>query len=125
MIPRRDNIPTRRFPLITVALIAANIAVFLADRATGHLERVQVYVPGEGIARGIHFIGGYSESYSLIPARITSNLAESWPTIFASMFLHANWLHIGGNMLMLWVFGNNVEDTLGRLRYLLFYFVCG
>ncbi len=51
--------------------------------------------------------------------------ALEWRTVFTSMFLHGNWLHIGSNMLYLWIFGNNIEDTLGRFRFLLFYFACG
>src|SRR2546423_10867935 len=99
MIPLRDNIPTRRFPWITVTLILLNVAIFLADWFTGHYEQVRVRIPGGGIAEGLHFVGGFSETYSLVPSQVTSNLADSWPTLITHMFLHANWLHIGGTCL--------------------------
>jgi membrane associated rhomboid family serine protease len=125
MIPLKDNIPTSRFPIITFSLIAVNVVVFLADQHTGHYEILRA-VTRTGIPVQIkHFEGGLSAQYAMIPAEVTSNLAAVWPTVFASMFLHANWLHVGSNMLMLWVFGNNVEDTIGRARYLIFYFACG
>lgn len=123
MIPLRDNIPTRRFPIVTAALIAANVVVFLVDWATRqHVVAVNSY--GEPV-RYLGDIGGISAQYSMIPAAITKDLSHAWITIFISMFLHSNWLHIGGNMLYLWIFGNNVEDTLGRGRYLVFYLACG
>lgn len=125
MIPLRDNIPTRRFPLLTVAIILANAAFFVMDRLTGGYVRVEQPTPFGYVLVSHRFIGGLSEQYAMVPAHVTSNLAAYWPTIFTSMFLHANWLHIGGNMLYLWIFGNNVEDTLGRVRYLFFYFSCG
>src|SRR2546423_1147050 len=125
MIPLRDNIPTRRFALVCVALIAVNVAVFLVDKLTGHIVLIQA-VTRTGIPVTVqHFEGGLSEIYSMVPAQVTADFATGWPTIFTSMFLHANWLHVLGNMLMLWIFGNNVEDTLGRIRFLLFYLVCG
>ena len=62
---------------------------------------------------------------ALVPANLVAHPFMEWPTIFTSMFLHGNWLHIGSNMLYLWIFGNNIEDTLGRVRFILFYFTCG
>lgn len=125
MIPLKDNLPTRRFPIVSVLLIAANIAVFAADRLTGRYEFLLVQVAPDLYRRVPHFVGGLSERYAMIPADVTGSLAAHWPTLFSSMFLHANWLHIGSNMLYLWIFGNNVEDTLGRFRFLAFYLVCG
>ncbi len=125
MIPLRDNIPTGRFPLLTVALILVNVAVFLLDRLSGGYVRVEQPTPFGYVLVSHRFIGGLSNQYAMVPAQVTSDFTAYWPTIFTSMFLHANWLHIGGNMLYLWIFGNNVEDTLGRARFLFFYFACG
>ncbi len=126
MIPLHDNIPTRRFPAVTVLLIAANVSVYIMDFLTRHEQ-----VIAQGIDRfGRHVqyvdnVGGIAAHYSLIPAAISHDLANAWPTIFISMFLHGGLLHIAGNMLYLWIFGNNVEDTLGRPKYLFFYLACG
>ncbi|HEX9022291.1 MAG TPA: rhomboid family intramembrane serine protease, partial [Geobacteraceae bacterium] len=124
MIPLKDYNPTRRFPIMTVALILLNVAVFVRDRLTGHYEHVLVRTD-QGVEAVTHFVGGLSERLALVPADLVAHPLLDWPTIFTSMFLHGNWLHIGANMLYLWIFGNNIEDTLGRLRYLLFYFACG
>ncbi len=125
MIPLKDNIPTRQFPVLSVVLIVVNVAVFLLDQATGHSETVSAFTR-DGIPVQVnHFQGGLTAQYAMIPAEVTHNLSSAWVTIFTSMFLHANWLHIGGNMLYLWIFGNNVEDTLGKVRFLLFYLVSG
>jgi membrane associated rhomboid family serine protease len=126
MIPLKDNIPTRRFPVLTVALIAVNVAVFLVD--TLFQQRYIVgyrMTPDGGTVPAVEQVGMLAAHYSLIPANLTSDFANAWPTIFISMFLHSNWLHIGGNMLYLWIFGNNVEDALGRFRFLIFYLACG
>lgn len=120
MIPLRDNIPTRSFPVITVLLIVTNVLVFLADRMSG-----QTLVVDLGDRYLKTFQGGLTAHYAMIPAAVTGSFAQYWITIFTAMFLHANWLHIGGNMLYLWIFGNNVEDTLGKSKFLLFYLTCG
>jgi membrane associated rhomboid family serine protease len=124
MIPLKDNIPTRSFPVVTAALIGINIAVFLLDTTTGRTVTEQVWTP-EGLALIRHHVGGLSDRYALIPELVSADLSRNWWMIFTSMFLHANWLHIGGNMLSLWIFGNNVEDTLGKTRYILFYLATG
>jgi membrane associated rhomboid family serine protease len=100
------------------------VAVFIMDRFTGHYERVIVQT-GQGDMAINHFVGGLSERLALVPAQLIAHPFIEWPTIFTSMFLHGNWLHIGMNMLYLWIFGNNIEDTLGRARFLPFYFTCG
>jgi membrane associated rhomboid family serine protease len=134
LIPLRDNNPTRSFPLICVLIIAVNVAVFLWDQLHPVLVRDIVwtrYGP-----RAIQMpIGELSLHYAMIPALVTGQGSENvrlpidvqpaWLTIFTSMFLHANWLHIGGNMLYLWVFGNNIEDVLGKGRFVLFYLLSG
>ena len=111
MLPLFDNIPTRRFPVVTYALIAANFGVWfweLGARA-GRIDHYAFYPcavsgPCTGLARDhIAWFAG----------------------VLTSMFLHASWVHILGNMLFLWIFGNNVEDVMGRLRFLVFYLASG
>ncbi len=111
MLPLFDNIPVRRFALVTYALIAANFAVFLWELGarSGRVDHYAFYPCAvSGPCRG--------------PA--TDHLA--WPEgALTGMFLHASWLHILGNMLFLWIFGNNVEDVMGRARFLVFYLAAG
>jgi membrane associated rhomboid family serine protease len=124
MIPLKDYNPTRRFAIVNLALLLINVLVFIRDRMTGHYEQVMVET-GHGEMAVKQFVGGLSERLALVPADLIANPFMEWPTIFTSMFLHGNWLHIGSNMLYLWIFGNNIEDTLGRGRFILFYFACG
>jgi membrane associated rhomboid family serine protease len=124
MIPIKDYNPTRSFAILTFALIVLNVLVFIKDRLTGHYERVLVHTD-QGTMAMTQFVGGLSARLALVPAQLIAHPFIEWPTIFTSMFLHGNWLHIGSNMLYLWIFGNNIEDTLGRSRFLLFYFTCG
>ena len=116
MLPLRDINPTYRFPIVTVTLIGVNVAVFILElmfSAQGQLEL---------------FIG----RYAIIPYELTRgvdlpppSLRPAFLTIFTAMFLHGGFLHIAGNMLYLWIFGNNVEDNMGHLRFLIFYLLCG
>jgi membrane associated rhomboid family serine protease len=114
VIPLRDINPTERFAIVTLLLVIANSAVFLYELTLGRT-------------------GGdlFVSSYALIPARLFSPAVlndGSLPvaaTIITSMFLHGGIPHIAGNMLYLWIFGNNVEDDTGRLRFILFYLLCG
>jgi len=116
LFPFRDDNPTLRQPVATVGLIVANVLVFL----------FQLSLPG---AAGERFI----YAYGMIPAVLfgEAQLAPSvaavppWFTIFSSMFLHGSIMHIAGNMLFLWVFGNNIEDAMGHARFVVFYLVCG
>jgi len=124
VIPLKDYNPTRRFPLVSVAFIVLNIIVFILDRLSGHYEPLLVET-ARGLVRTRQFVGGFTADYALVPAALTSHPFLAWPTMFSSMFLHGNWLHIGSNMLYLWIFGNNVEDLLGRGRFIVFYFGCG
>ena len=102
MFPVSDVIPSRTTPFVTIAVITLNTLAFLYELQLDD-RRLQQLV----------------ESFGVVPA------AFAWPAIVTSMFLHAGWLHIGGNMLYLWIFGDNVEDRLGHARYLLFYLFCG
>jgi len=105
VIPLHDYNPTRRRPLLTWGLIAINLAVyfFLSQNTVMNQEAIQ--------------------RYALIPADISAG--RHLDTLITSMFLHANLLHVGGNMLFLWIFGNNVEDQLGEIKYLALYFASG
>jgi membrane associated rhomboid family serine protease len=114
LIPLRDINPTERFAIVTFTLIVLNIAVFVYELTFG--------TPG-----GETFL----LSYALIPTRLfypdsaTVGTIPAAATLFTSMFLHGGWLHIAGNMLYLWIFGNNVEDATGRVRFFIFYLLCG
>ncbi len=124
MIPLKDYNPTRRFPLVSVVFIVLNVLVFFYDRLSGHYEPLLIET-ARGVIRTRQFVGGLSSDFALVPVSLISHPLLAWPTIFTSMFLHGNWLHIGSNMLYLWIFGNNVEDVLGRMRFIIFYFTCG
>src|SRR6266446_7824729 len=114
MIPLRDQNPSGSFPLVTVTLILVNAFVFLYEVSLGPA------------------LTSFLHHYALVPSEVTGSLhfgSVSFPGIatpfFTSMFLHGGWLHLISNMWFLWIFGDNVEDTLGPVRYLLFYFLCG
>jgi membrane associated rhomboid family serine protease len=131
VIPLKDNIPTDRFPLVTIGLILANVVVYLL-----------------AVIHGGSIISGPDEAeivrYGAVPFALTHSGVRcavispthyacghqvaglpAWETVFTGMFLHASILHIAGNMLFLWIFGNNVEDAMGRLRFLVFYLIGG
>lgn len=109
MIPIRDGIPTRRKPVVNYLLIAANVIVFLWMFALPE-STLEIVV----------------NRYAMIPANFTNGVSlEDILTIFTSMFMHAGLAHIAGNMIYLWIFGDNVEDRLGHGRYLMFYLVGG
>ncbi|WP_457642459.1 rhomboid family intramembrane serine protease [Persephonella sp.] len=105
MLPIKDNVPTKNFPILTIALIIINTVVFLYE----------VSLPEEEFIRFIHH-------YGLLPADI---LYLNWDKIFTSMFLHGGFAHLFGNMLFLWIFGNNVEDALGKVNFIIFYLLSG
>ena len=114
MIPLKDTIPARTYPVINISVIVINCLVFFYEMSLGE------------------DLNGFIQSYGAVPRRIfliereeSLGLFSSFPQLFTSMFLHGGWLHIGGNMLYLWIFGDNVEDRLGHLRYLVFYISCG
>ena len=115
MFPISDDNPVRRTPIVTYALIAACVLVFLWQVSLGPAGEQIIYALGVIPAR----LFGYGD----LPTEL--QLAPPWATVFTSMFLHGGWLHLGGNMLYLWIFGNNVEDSMTRPRYLLFYLLCG
>jgi membrane associated rhomboid family serine protease len=109
MIPLGDSTPRRSVPFVTYALIAANIFLFLIELAQGpNLQR-------------------FIYRWGVVPARLERWLENPVVliTLVTSMFLHGGWLHLIGNMIYLWIFGDNVEDRLGSIRYLLFYLIGG
>jgi membrane associated rhomboid family serine protease len=168
LIPLKDNIPTSRFPVVTVVLIAINVAVFVwqttlpgevRDQSSPELRALgvppndeavleygaipnRITHPGEECA-----VGAVGEDRRLRSAVVCEGSAEFdraeelsetggaplvplaaaawWLTIVTSMFMHGGLLHIAGNMLFLWVFGNNIEDSMGRLRFIAFYLLAG
>jgi membrane associated rhomboid family serine protease len=121
VFPLKDDIPTRTTPFVTCGLIALNILVFL----------YQVSLQGAGSPDGVRAARDFVLEFALVPCRLTGHCAAGAGvlppalTVFTSMFLHGGILHIGGNMLYLWIFGNNVEDTLGHARFVVFYFASG
>jgi membrane associated rhomboid family serine protease len=114
VFPIKDNVPTRTFPLVTVALIAVNVVVWLWEWRSG--------VNGEVLEYGYYPCS--LEGPCVQPASTVSHVPW-YEGALTSMFLHGSWLHIAGNMLFLWIFGNNVEDSLGRVRFLFFYLAAG
>ncbi len=108
MFPIRDHNPSGRTPYVVYALMAANILIFLS------------YV---GIMDDAPLINRFYFDYAIIPARIADGL--SYKTFLTSMFLHGGWMHLAGNMLFLWIFGDNLEDEMGHVLFLIFYLVAG
>jgi membrane associated rhomboid family serine protease len=105
MFPIGDDDSSRRtFPLVTYALIALNVLFFFVE-----------------LSGGDAFIG----KWAFVPRRFLANPVADFPTLFTSMFMHAGWVHLGGNMLYLWIFGDNVEDRFGHIKFTIFYLLCG
>jgi len=102
MIPLRDVIPSRTTPFVTVCIISLNTVAFLFE----------LTLPADRL-------DGFLRAYGLVPAVL------DWATVLTSMFLHGGWLHFIGNMLYLWIFGDNVEDRMGHARFIAFYLLCG
>lgn len=108
MIPLYDTLRSRRFPLVNWALIAANVAAFLYELQLSPSAR-----------------NGFVHTWGIIPARLFGNPNDVWPTIFTAMFLHGGWFHIFSNMWVLFIFGDNIEDRMGKTGYLIFYLLSG
>ncbi len=139
MFPLKDNIPTRRFPAVTVVIIALNVIVYLFLQ-----KKAGIDFSGDSLDQGA------LTQYAAIPYEVThpgkecgvaaqrllcegqsgvggsaDNDLPTWATVFTAMFSHAGLLHLGGNMLFLWIFGNNVEDSMGRAKFVAFYLLGG
>jgi len=163
MIPLRDMLPSRRFPIVTVSLIILNLLVFLfqgflgtqspyredwssarAEWAAASLEEPPIFSPYYAYATGQRILASmpntyeidrdewFQTQYALIPGELLSGgdlpptiVIPIWLTLLTSMFLHGGILHLLGNMLYLWIFGDNVEDAMGSVRFLVFYLLCG
>jgi membrane associated rhomboid family serine protease len=153
LIPLKDNIPTDRFPIVTLAIIAINVLVFLflqgaslsgeqVDSKTvveygaipyrvthpgKECDFARVQDPSTGAVGEDVVCEGTSDYRAARAAGALENIDEApwYLTLFSSMFMHGGWLHIIFNMLFLWIFGNNVEDSMGRVRYILFYLLGG
>ena len=105
MFPIGDDDSARRtFPLVTYILIALNVVFFLVELSGGD---------------------AFIEKWAFVPSRFLANPAGDFLTILTSMFMHAGWVHLGGNMLYLWIFGDNVEDRFGHIKFIIFYLLCG
>ena len=114
MIPLKDDNPTRTFPFVTISLIVVNVVVFVVE-----------LLQGENLV-------SFVNSFGAIPYEVTTGIDTKplifFPvrlTVFSSMFLHGGWSHLVGNMLYLWIFGNNIEDRMGHHRFILFYLLIG
>jgi membrane associated rhomboid family serine protease len=99
-----DNSSRRTFPVVTYVLIALNVLFFFVELSGGD---------------------AFIEKWAFVPARFLANPGVDFLTIFTSMFMHAGWVHLGGNMLYLWIFGDNVEDHFGHIKFTIFYLLCG
>lgn len=110
MIPLKDDNPTRTFPYITITLIVLNVVVFLYELT---LMQNGTFEP-------------FLRTNALIPADLTGPVPHTaYASVFSSMFLHGGLMHLLGNMLYLWIFGNNIEDSVGHVKYVFFYLLCG
>jgi membrane associated rhomboid family serine protease len=105
MFPIGDDNSTRRiFPLVTYVLIALNVLFFFVELSGGD---------------------AFIMKWAFVPSRFLANPGGDFLTIFTSMFMHAGWVHLGGNLLYLWIFGDNVEDRFGHIKFIIFYLLCG
>src|SRR5215813_3133413 len=121
MFPLKDDIPSRTTPFVTIALIAVNVIVFLYQTS------LQLSADPHAARAGEAFV----LEFGAVPCRlvglcvVTDAFPHPFVTVLTSMFLHGGLLHVAGNMLYLWIFGDNVEDTFGHARFLMFYLLCG
>jgi membrane associated rhomboid family serine protease len=115
MIPLHDDNPTEVWPYVTITFIVACVLVFLWQLSLGPNLQQAVYALGT--------IPAVLFGYEHLPPKL--DVIPAWGTVFTSMFMHGGWMHLIGNMLYLWIFGNNVEDAMGHRAYVLFYLICG
>ncbi len=110
MLPFRDHNSSSSFPVVTVTIIAINVLVFIYQL----------------LLQGADQLNAFFLMWAVVPADITQNPnLQEYLTLFTAMFMHGGFAHIGGNMLYLWIFGDNVEDTLGKFGFIGFYLICG
>ncbi|GAB4288330.1 MAG: rhomboid family intramembrane serine protease [Coriobacteriia bacterium] len=110
MIPLSDDNPTQRFPIVTVLLVVANVLVFVWESTLSPAQ-----------------LQALADTWAVVPSRLLADpfSAREAATVVAAMFLHGGWLHVLGNMLYLWIFGNNIEDRLGHVGFIGFYLASG
>ncbi|NES77443.1 MULTISPECIES: rhomboid family intramembrane serine protease [Okeania] len=116
MVPLNDENPTSKTAFVVYGLIVANVLLFLYEISLSDIQLRQFFY-----------------SWAVVPCQLSNTCSvplptsqfPEWVTLFSSQFLHGGWLHLGGNMLFLWIFGNNVEDCLGHVKFLIFYLACG
>jgi membrane associated rhomboid family serine protease len=141
LIPFRDDNPTRSFPFVVVALIAANVVIFIHQLSLPRPEQLYFNCTYGAVPAVLLGQATVEDSIRHVLAQLlrpdlvnrfllqypvrTTALDPIWLTVFTSMFLHGGILHLGMNMLYLWIFGNNIEDALGHFRFIVFYLVCG
>jgi membrane associated rhomboid family serine protease len=112
VLPLRDENPTEITPFVNYLFVAANVAAFIFLQGAGEPQALRASV----------------ETFGVVACEITAECPPDglrYPSLFTSMFMHGGWGHLLSNMLFLWVFGNNIEDSMGHLRYIVFYLVCG
>jgi rhomboid family protein len=137
VIPLKDNIPTDRFPFVTFALIVVNVlAYILAVRHGGSLisgptpeqeikyGAIPFALTHPGDQCGVITTAVGNQALGCVKGTLPSAI-PTWQTVFTSMFMHASIIHIGGNMIFLWIFGNNVEDSMGPVKFFFFYILGG
>lgn len=116
MVPLNDENPTSKTAFVVYSLIIVNVLLFLYEISLSDVQLRQFFY-----------------SWAVVPCQLSNTCSVAlpvsqfpeWLTLFSSQFLHGGWLHLGGNMLFLWIFGNNVEDCLGHVKFLIFYLACG
>lgn len=116
MVPLNDENPTSKTAFVVYGLIVTNVLLFLYEISLSDIQLRQFFY-----------------SWAVVPCQLSNTCSVSlptsplpeWLTLFSAQFLHGGWLHLGGNMLFLWIFGNNVEDCLGHVKFLIFYLACG
>jgi membrane associated rhomboid family serine protease len=115
VLPLKDNVPTRSFPVVTVGLIAANVIVWIWE------------FTGTPVQQDVFHYGYYpcTLDHTCVAGALPPDHLPWYESVFTSMFMHGGWVHIGGNLLFLWIFGNNVEDSMGHARFLLWYIAAG
>ncbi len=110
MIPIRDHNRTHTTPYVTIGLIALNVIAFMLE--FGFLNSRELWP-------------AFADTWTIIPAQLVANPVGEFFTVFTAMFLHGSIMHLGGNMLYLWIFGDNIENRMGHVKFLIFYLVCG
>jgi membrane associated rhomboid family serine protease len=127
VFPYKDENPTFTTPVVTLALIAANVAVWVFIQGMGTAPALPNSVCRLGFIPGYLFGGIPANTEISLGYGVTCNLGglPAWFTVLSSMFMHGGWMHLIGNVWFLWVFGNNIEDSTGHFRFLVFYLLCG